>query len=45
LGYLLGLTDALGNASGAEGFWISLVVGLVISGVLMTTRLIRVSHP
>lgn len=45
LGYLLGLTDALGQASGAEGFWISLVVGLAISGVLMTTRLIRVSRP
>jgi len=45
LGYLLGLTDVLGKASGAEGFWISLVVGLAISGLLMTGRLIRVSKP
>jgi len=45
LGYLLGLTDVLGQASGAEGFWISLVVGLAISGLLMTARLIRVSKP
>jgi Na+-driven multidrug efflux pump len=34
-----------GQASGAEGFWISLVVGLAISGLLMTGRLIRVSQP
>ena len=39
LGYLLGLTDLLLPELGAEGFWISLVVGLVISGVLMTSRL------
>lgn len=43
LGYLLGLTDLLLPASGAEGFWISLVVGLVISGILMTSRLIMIS--
>ncbi len=45
LGYLLGLTNVFGQASGAEGFWISLVVGLAISGLLMTGRLIRVSQP
>ncbi len=45
LGYLLGLTDVFGEASGAEGFWISLVVGLAVSGLLMTSRLLRVSRP
>jgi len=44
LGYLLGLTDVFIPALGAEGFWISLVVGLVISGVLMTGRLVVVSR-
>lgn len=43
LGYLLGLTDFIFVASGAEGFWISLVVGLVISGILMTGRLVLIS--
>ncbi len=44
LGYLLGLTDVITPASGAEGFWISLVVGLAISGVLMTSRLVVISR-
>lgn len=39
IGYLLGLTDFAGGAMGATGFWISLVTGLFISGVLMTVRL------
>ena len=43
LGYLLGLTAVLIPASGAQGFWISLVVGLAISGLLMTSRLVLVS--
>jgi len=43
LGYILGLTDIIVPAMGAEGFWISLVVGLVISGVLMTKRLMKIS--
>lgn len=43
MGYVLGLTDFIMPASGAEGFWISLVVGLVVSGVLMTARLWKVS--
>ena len=44
LGYVLGLTDLLTPASGAEGFWISLVVGLVISGILMTSRLYSIGQ-
>ena len=44
LGYLLGLTDVITPASGAQGFWISLVVGLAISGVLMTSRLLVISR-
>ncbi len=45
LGYALGLGGALGEPLGAEGFWIALVVGLSLSGVLMTVRLWRISHP
>lgn len=44
LGYLLGLTDMLMPASGAQGFWISLVVGLAISGLLMSGRLVVVAR-
>ena len=44
LGYILGLTDLLMPALGAEGFWISLVVGLVISGFLMTSRLYSIGR-
>lgn len=44
LGYLLGLTDYLVGAMGATGFWISLVAGLVLSGILMTARLSLVSR-
>lgn len=44
LGYLLGLTDVIVPAMGAEGFWISLVVGLVISGLLLSSRLYRVTR-
>lgn len=44
LGYILGLTDLIVPSMGAEGFWISLVVGLVISGVLMTSRLYSIGR-
>lgn len=45
LGYLLGLTDRIVPAMGAEGFWVSLVVGLAISGVLMSSRMVLVLRP
>ena len=44
LGYLLGLTDTFGEPLGTEGFWIALVVGLSLSGTLMTTRLWRIGR-
>ena len=44
LGYLLGLTDTFGEPLGAEGFWIALVVGLSLSGILMATRLWRIGR-
>lgn len=44
LGYALGLSDAFGTPLGAEGFWIALVIGLALSGTLMTTRLWRISR-
>jgi len=44
LGYLLGLSNAFGEPMGAEGFWIALVVGLSLSGILMTTRLWRIGR-
>ncbi|MCP3867815.1 MAG: MATE family efflux transporter [Gammaproteobacteria bacterium] len=44
LGYALGLGDLLTAPKGAEGFWIALVVGLSLSGILMTARLRRISQ-
>lgn len=38
LGYLLGLTDLLIRPIGAMGFWISIVVGITISAVLLLLR-------
>ena len=42
-GYLLGLTDLLGPARGAAGFWIGLIIGLSAAAVLLAWRLLRVS--
>ncbi len=44
LGYMLGLGDLFGQPRGAEGFWIALVVGLGLSGLLMTSRLWHISR-
>ncbi len=43
-GYLLGLSGRVVAPMGAEGFWIALVVGLGISGILMSNRLWRLSR-
>ncbi len=39
LGYVLGLTDILGAARSAEGFWMGLAVGLFFAAVLLGGRL------
>ena len=44
LGYTLGLTDLIVDEMGAAGFWLALVVGLFISGLFMTIRLLRVAR-
>jgi MATE family multidrug resistance protein len=43
LGYVLAMTDLVVPALGAKGFWLSLIAGLTISGVLLSSRLYRVS--
>lgn len=43
LGYALGLSDVLGEPQGAVGFWLSLVIGLFIVGILLFARLQFVS--
>jgi len=44
LGYVLAMTDIVVPALGASGFWLSLIAGITISGVLLALRLIRVSN-
>lgn len=41
LGYLLGLTDWLGPASGPDGLWQGLIAGLSTAALLLGTRLQR----
>ncbi|MFI4983334.1 MAG: MATE family efflux transporter, partial [Nevskiales bacterium] len=43
-GVVLGLTDLLGPARGAAGFWMSAIAGLGIAGLLVTAYWWRVSH-
>ncbi|MCP3923056.1 MAG: MATE family efflux transporter [Desulfobacterales bacterium] len=43
LGYTLSMTDLIIPRLGAKGFWISLIVGLSISGILLSFRLNKVS--
>ncbi|MCP4115411.1 MAG: MATE family efflux transporter [Desulfobacteraceae bacterium] len=43
LGYVLAMTDLVVPALGAKGFWLSLIAGLTISGLLLSSRLYRVS--
>lgn len=42
LGYSLGLTELFGDPVGAQGFWISLIVGLSIAALLLGLRLWRI---
>jgi MATE family multidrug resistance protein len=42
-GYLLGLTDSLGAARGAAGFWIAGVASLSIAGAGVLAYFLRVS--
>ena len=44
LGYSLALTDFWGTPLGAEGFWISLIIGLSVAALLLGIRLYRVSR-
>lgn len=44
LGYSLALTRIWGKPLGAKGFWISLIVGLSVSAVLLGVRLCKVQR-
>lgn len=44
LGYSLALTNLWGAPLGARGFWISLIIGLSVSALLLGTRLRRVER-
>lgn len=41
VGYILGLTDWLGEPMGARGFWIGLVAGLTVAALLLNVRVRR----
>lgn len=41
LGYMLGLTDILGQASGPAGLWQGLIAGLSCAAILLSVRLVR----
>ncbi len=41
VGYLLGLTDRIGEASGPAGLWQGLIAGLSCAALLLTVRLVR----
>ncbi|MGX1127600.1 MATE family efflux transporter [Pseudomonas defluvii] len=41
VGYLLGLTDWLGTASGPSGLWEGLIVGLTCAALMLSVRLVR----
>ncbi len=43
LGYMLGLSDMVGQPRHAEGFWAGLVLGLLAAGALLVSRLLLVS--
>lgn len=42
VGYILGLTDMLGAASGPSGLWMGLVVGLTIAAILLLLTMVVV---
>jgi len=41
VGYLLGLTDHLGEPSGPAGLWQGLIAGLSCAAILLSIRLAR----
>jgi MATE family multidrug resistance protein len=41
VGYILGLTDWLGTASGPSGLWQGLIVGLSCAALMLSIRLAR----
>src|SRR3546814_4872902 len=41
VGYILGLTDRLGTASGPSGLWQGLIVGLSCAALMLSIRLAR----
>lgn len=41
VGYLLGLTDLLGPASGPSGLWQGLIAGLTCAALMLSIRLVR----
>ncbi|HTY03755.1 MAG TPA: MATE family efflux transporter [Rhodocyclaceae bacterium] len=43
-GYLLGLTDLLGPARGAAGFWIAAAASLALAGLIMTSYYLAISR-
>lgn len=45
LGYSLGVTDFWGQAYGAQGFWVSLIVGLTVAALLLVKRFLKLSKP
>ncbi|XKM14567.1 MATE family efflux transporter [Orbaceae bacterium ac157xtp] len=42
LGYVLGLTDYITTRMGAAGFWIGIIVGLLIAAILLISRMIYI---
>lgn len=44
VGYALTFTTVFGEAMGAAGFWMALIVGLVIASVLLSWRLFRMGR-
>ncbi|HZV55983.1 MAG TPA: MATE family efflux transporter [Rhodocyclaceae bacterium] len=44
-GYLLGLTDMLGPARGAAGFWLAATVSVLLAGIVVLVYFLRISRP
>ena len=44
-GYVLGLTDSVGPARGAAGFWLAAFVSIALAAVLVATYFLHVSKP
>jgi MATE family multidrug resistance protein len=42
-GYLLGLTDVLGPARGATGFWLAATASLTVASVMMTLYFLHIA--